>query len=163
MAIIIFILGSSPKAYSDTRTEGLHIIHHVGLYNIGPFCQFGSLPFVTVCLSWICSLVHMHMPMRVFVKLLVSCNVHWHFCTFISQQIQDKIWWDVKGEKKSLLMWFVRHKSNSVSLVKTYSTLTCACNCWNLVARENLIGFFCFVTRISCKSNMFITAIVDAH
>jgi hypothetical protein len=46
---------------------------------------------------------HLHLlPMRVFAKLLVSCNVHWHFCTFISQQIQDKIWWDIM---KQICIW----------------------------------------------------------
>ncbi len=106
MAIIIFILGSSPKAYSETRTEGLHIIHHVGLYNIGPFCQFGSLPFVMVCLSWTCSLIHMHI------------------CIIMSHQILSCICCDMNVQK---CQWTLHDTSN---FPKTLIGKSCKCWPW---------------------------------
>jgi len=108
MAIIIFILGSSPKAYSETRTEGLHIIHHVGLYNISPFCQFGSLPFVMVCLSWICSLIHMHI------------------CIIMSHQILSCICCDMNVQK---CQWTLHDTSN---FPKTLIGKRCKCWPWAL-------------------------------
>jgi hypothetical protein len=97
---------------------------------------------------------------KLFAKMLECTPQRWR--NWLSNPYNVHTKKGKNGPKKTLLMWFVRHKSNSVSLVKTYY-LTDMClqmlkSC--CMGKSAWILLFCHTNQLqfkhvhNCKSSM---------